>query len=84
MKYYTVTITRFINKPIEMVEIPFDKANNEADAKKLVLSEFFTRNNISGFKKLLYRANAMITEDCILDESKLIIPEEWLELGLGD
>lgn len=79
MKYYAITITRFINKPLELVEVPFDKAATKAEAKRLALSEFLYRNNINGFKKLLYRASAMLMEDCVLDESKLIIPEEWLE-----
>lgn len=80
MKHYAVTITKFINRAVELVEVPVNKANNKTEAEKIALKEFFERNNIRGLKKLLYRASSIFTEHLKIDDSNVCNAEEFKEL----
>ena len=80
MKHYAVTITKFINRAVELVEIPVNKASNKTEAEKIALAEFFERNNIRGLKKLLYRASSIFTEHLEANISNLYNAEEVKKL----
>ena len=80
MKHYAVTITKFINRAVELAEVPVNKANNKTEAEKIDLAEFFERNNIRGLKKLLYRASSIFTEHLEANISNLYNAEEVKKL----
>ena len=80
MKHYAVTITKFINRAVKLIDIPVDRANSKAEAEKIALSEFFESNNIRGLKKLLYRASSIFTEHLETNISNLYNAEEVKKL----
>ena len=80
MKHYAVTITKFINRAVKLIDISVDRANSKAEAEKIALSEFFENNNIRGLKKLLYRASSILTEHLEANISNLYNAEEVKKL----